>query len=252
MIAVFFLFFAELFAFRWGTARLKRQGANGGYDAHGHGLGPEGAHAAHGPEPPRNEPTERTPLPIDKQTSSDLDIPATDAHDHHSHPSSTSPLSQIISVTILEFGVVFHSVLIGLTLAVDPDFTVLFVVIVFHQMFEGLGLGTRLAGLSLPRSYAWAPYVGALLYASTTAIGLAAGLGVRSTYNPESATASKVAGVFDAFSSGILLYTGLVELLAHEFLFNKEMRDASTGKVVYASVCVLLGAALMALLGKWA
>lgn len=43
-------------------------------------------------------------------------------------------------------------------------------------------------------------------------IGIAAGLGVRSSYNPGSTTASIVSGVLDAFSAGILIYTGLVEV----------------------------------------
>lgn len=102
------------------------------------------------------------------------------------------------------------------------------------------------------------------------AVGIAIGLGVRSTYNPGSATASIVSGVLDAFSAGILIYTGLVEvrlhwhpparlidltwtqLLAHEFLFNKEMITASNGKLMYALGCMMSGCALMAVLGRWA
>ena len=48
-------------------------------------------------------------------------------------PLKESAISQIIGIFILEFGIVLHSVLIGLTLAVDPDFKVLFVVLVFHR-----------------------------------------------------------------------------------------------------------------------
>jgi len=44
-----------------------------------------------------------------------------------------SMYGQFISIAILEFGVVLHSVLIGLTLAVDEDFIVLFIVLVFHR-----------------------------------------------------------------------------------------------------------------------
>ncbi|KAJ4292106.1 low-affinity Zn(2+) transporter zrt2 [Collariella sp. IMI 366227] len=53
--------------------------------------------------------------------------------------------AQITALFILEFGVIFHSVFIGLTLAVTDNFIVLFIVLVFHQTFEGLGLGARLA-----------------------------------------------------------------------------------------------------------
>ncbi len=44
--------------------------------------------------------------------------------------------AQILGVAILEFGVLFHSVIIGLTLSLtSPDeFTTLFIVIIFHRM----------------------------------------------------------------------------------------------------------------------
>jgi len=161
-------------------------------------------------------------------------------------------MAQIIGVMILEFGVLLHSFLIGLTLAVDPNFKVLLVVIIFHQAFEGLGVGTRLASLQLPAQYNWVPFVGAFLYGITTPLGITVGLGIRSTYNPGSATASIVSGILDSLSSGILLYTGLVELLAHEFLFNREMIDGSIWKFLYAVSTMLLGAGIMSLLGRWA
>jgi len=145
-----------------------------------------------------------------------------------------------------------HSVLIGLTLAVDAKFKVLFVVIIFHQTFEGLGIGSRLAYLSLPQKYCYVPYIGAFLYGITTPIGIAVGLGVRTTYNPGSTRATMVSGILDSLSAGILMYTGFVELLAHEFLFSQEMREASLGKLLYALACMMLGCGLMALLGKWA
>ena len=50
---------------------------------------------------------------------------------------------------------------------------------------------------------------------------MAIGLGLRATYDPQSATALIVSGILDAISSGILLYTDLVEFMAHEFLFSK-------------------------------
>jgi len=244
MVAVFLLFFAELIAFRWGTARLTKLGAN--YDAHGHGHD----YAAHGPEgtkdptaPATTEPKSSQISDAESQTHAEVRRPPTQG---------PSPLAQIIAVVILEFGVVFHSVIIGLTLAVDGAFKVLFAVIVFHQMFEGLGLGTRLAALNLPPAYKWAPTIGAIAFALTTPVGMAVGLSVRTTYSPNSTTALIVSGVLDSFSSGILLYTGLVELLAHEFLFSKEMNEAPIGHVVYAAGCVVFGAGVMALLGRWA
>jgi zinc transporter 1/2/3 len=108
-----------------------------------------------------------------------------------------------------------RSVLIGLTLAVSQyaQFHVLFVVLVFHQTFEGLGLGARLAYTQLPGRYGrFGPPLAALVYGLATPIGIAAGLGVRGVYAPGGATASIVSGVLDSLSAGILIYTGLVEV----------------------------------------
>lgn len=87
-------------------------------------------------------------------------------------------------------------------------------------MFEGLGLGTRLAYLALPRSYSWVPYAGGIAYSIMTPLGIAIGLGVRTTYNADGTTANIVTGVLDATSAGILLYTGLVEVCGLS-LFNR-------------------------------
>jgi zinc transporter 1/2/3 len=236
----------ELIAFRWGTAKLASIGQK--HDTHGHSLG---SHAAHGPEATFSAP-DNAVNKAEKEGSTSSDVESATHVRAHATSVSDNVLTQIIGVAILEFGVVLHSVLVGLTLAVDEQFKILFVVLVFHQTFEGLGIGSRLAYLSLPPKYRWFQTAGALLYGLTTPIGIAVGLGIRTTYNPGSTTASIVSGVLDSLSSGILIYTGLVELLAHEFLFNKEMMTASNGKLAYALGSMLLGCGLMALLGRWA
>lgn len=161
--------------------------------------------------------------------------------------------AQMTALFILEFGVIFHSIFIGLTLAVSGDeFTVLYIVLAFHQSFEGLGLGSRLAVAEWPRGKEWLPYALGFAYALSTPIAIAVGIGVRQTLQPESLTTLTVNGVFDSISAGILIYTGLVELMAHEFMFNTEMRKSSIGVTLLAFGCMCLGAGLMALLGKWA
>jgi solute carrier family 39 (zinc transporter), member 1/2/3 len=129
--------------------------------------------------------------------------------------------ARLVGFFILEFGVIFHSVIIGLTLSTSgADFNTLFVVIIFHQTFEGLGLGSRLAVLPFHKRSIW-PWLLGLAYGLVTPIGMAIGLGLRTTYDSSSQTALLVSGTLDGISSGILLYTGLVELLAHEFLFSR-------------------------------
>jgi solute carrier family 39 (zinc transporter), member 1/2/3 len=159
---------------------------------------------------------------------------------------------QIAAFLILEFGVIFHSVFIGLNLGTaGSEFSTLYPVLVFHQSFEGLGIGARLSAIPIPKRLDWLPWALCLGYGLTTPISIAIGLGLRSTYDSGSYTANVVNGILDAISAGILIYTGLVELLARDFLFNPE-RTRDNKRLTFMIFCVFLGAALMALLGKWA
>lgn len=161
---------------------------------------------------------------------------------------------QLVSVFVLEFGVIFHSVFVGLTLAVSgEEFKTLYVVIVFHQLFEGLGLGSRIASTVWPPHRRATPWFMALGYALTTPIAIAIGLGVRTSYPPNSARALITNGIFDSISAGILVYTGLVELMAHEFLFSNEfLGPKGFSRMLYAYLTMCVGCGVMALLGRWA
>ncbi|KAL8717017.1 MAG: hypothetical protein Q9225_005705 [Loekoesia sp. 1 TL-2023] len=177
-----------------------------------------------------------------------------DSDDHHYGIEHVEDYTaQMTAIFILEFGVIFHSIFVGLTLAVaGEEFNTLYIVLVFHQTFEGLGLGSRLAATPWPKSKRWTPYILGATYSLSTPIALAVGLGLRTTYAPGSQTALIVNGVFDSISAGILIYTGMVELMAHEFMFSPTMRRAELKVVLSAFTVMCLGAGLMALLGKWA
>lgn len=174
-----------------------------------------------------------------------------DWEEHGMTPESYA--AQMTGIFILEFGVIFHSIFIGLTLAVSgEEFITLYIILVFHQTFEGLGLGARLATIPWPKSRRWTPYLLAVAFGLSTPVAMAIGLGVRDTYQPGSATALIANGVFDAVSAGILIYTGLVELMAHEFMFSPYMQKGPVSRMLWAFSLMCLGAGLMALLGKWA
>lgn len=160
--------------------------------------------------------------------------------------------SEFAAFLILEFGILFHSVMIGLNLgSVGDEFSTLYPVLVFHQSFEGLGIGARLCAIEFPHNKRWWPYILCIAYGLTTPICVAIGLGVRTTYNGNSYAVNVVSGVLDAISAGVLMYTGLVELLARDYLFNPQ-RTKNVKELLFNVISMLWGAGLMALLGKWA
>ncbi|RVX72176.1 hypothetical protein B0A52_04380 [Exophiala mesophila] len=263
LMTIFVLFFVELMVMRYGSFG----------DGHGHGHAH--SHATNTAvedtemdsvtptEPYKDTPNDGAEPSAVRKHSRSSHIPGQDHLGHsqeHNDIEEARDLSsledykaQMTAIFVLEFGIIFHSVFIGLTLAVAGDeFDTLFIVLIFHQTFEGLGLGSRLAVTPWPKNRGWTPYILGLAYGLSTPIAIAIGLGVRHTYPPESQTTLIVNGVFDSISAGILIYTGLVELMAHEFMFSRSMRQASIRTVLFAFLVMCLGAALMALLGKWA
>lgn len=156
-----------------------------------------------------------------------------------------------ISVILLEVGIVFHSVLIGITLVVaaDPYFTTLFVVIFFHQGFEGIALGARIAELSTISL--WTKVAMGVLFALTTPVGMAIGIGVLNKFNGNDPGTIIALGTLDALSAGILIWVGIVEMLCDQWLFG-HMLNASTLKIIVGIASILGGMALMSFLGKWA
>ncbi|GAA5896646.1 hypothetical protein JCM8208_004254 [Rhodotorula glutinis] len=162
-------------------------------------------------------------------------------------------VAELMSAATLEFGVVLHSFIIGLTLSgtSDEGLGTLVIIIVFHQMFEGLGLGTRLAVLDVSDKYAWLPWVGAVVFSFCTPLGTTIGLGIREGVSMSSGTGSVASGILDSISSGILLYTATVELIAHEIVLNPYYHTCSWTRMWFCLGSFAFGAGIMALLGKW-
>ncbi|KAJ7512706.1 ZIP zinc/iron transport family [Mycena galericulata] len=176
----------------------------------------------------------------------DREIPLSPSHTEASDAGNNA---RLVGIVILEFGAILHRNI--LNFPADPKFKLLFVVLVLHQVFEGLGIGSRLASVDLPARYNYVPIVGAVIFGLSTPMGLAVGLAVRTAYSPDDPSALIVSGVLDSLSAGILIYTGIVELLAHEILFNEELIKGPVKKLTLALMWVLLGCTMMAILGRW-
>ncbi|KAF2703892.1 putative plasma membrane low affinity zinc ion transporter [Pleomassaria siparia CBS 279.74] len=265
LMTIFLMFFLELMTMRYGNFGGDHEHGH----SHGHGHGHSHSHSHshdHSPQisdeesasPERRNKYEATAEnqshhhPGDDHLGHARDHVDNDDWEQHGNRPETYA-AQMTAIFILEFGVIFHSIFIGLTLAVSgAEFITLYIVLVFHQTFEGLGLGSRLATVPWPKSKQWTAYAFGVAYGLSTPIAIAIGLGVRKSYPPGSATTLIVNGVFDSISAGILIYTGLVELMAHEFMFSPYMQKGPVSRLLWAFVLMCLGAGLMALLGKWA
>ncbi|CAI0652169.1 unnamed protein product [Colletotrichum noveboracense] len=154
---------------------------------------------------------------------------------------------------LLEGGILFHSVFIGMAISVatGPTFIVFLIAISFHQTFEGLALGSRIAAIQLPRS-SMRPWLMVLAFGGTTPLGQLIGLIVHNLYDPMSQTGLLMVGFMNAISAGLLLFAGLVQLLAEDFLSEKSYKILNGRKRLNAYLAVVGGASLMAIVGAFA
>jgi zinc transporter 1/2/3 len=177
------------------------------------------------------------------------------AHVGHTHGPPLDPNRPItkFSVLVMEAGILFHSILIGLTLVVAGDsfYKTLLVVIVFHQFFEGLALGARIA--MLPGAIFPSKAIMAGVFAIITPIGMAIGLGVLHSFNGNEKSTLIALGTLDALSAGILVWVGVVDMWARDWVIEGgEMFNAPLAKVLTGGLALVTGLVLMGLLGKWA
>ncbi|TFK16710.1 Zip-domain-containing protein [Coprinopsis marcescibilis] len=76
-------------------------------------------------------------------------------HEHHHEERQVGRRRQIVGIFVLQVGIMIHSLVIGLTLSVTTgaDFASLTTAVLFHQIFEGLSLGIRIAALPPAQEY---------------------------------------------------------------------------------------------------
>jgi zinc transporter 1/2/3 len=143
MIAVYAIFFAEVAAFRIGNKKMERLGIT--YNTH---ADAEAAHG-HAHEHPAVETAGVTPIGSAEEstTAGQKQKMAEAGYDSSSDASSdvarveydistSEGVAQLIAVGVLEFGVILHSIIIGLTLSVSDEFITLFIVIIFHRELQ--------------------------------------------------------------------------------------------------------------------
>jgi zinc transporter 1/2/3 len=140
---------------------------------------------------------------------------------------------------------------LGITLVVAGDsvFSTLFAVIVFHQMFEGVALGTVIAAL---KCTSWVQKsLMCSAFGIITPIGMSIGVGVLEHFNGNDKSTIIALGTLNAVSAGILVWVGVVEMWAEDWMHGP-LAHSGLVKTGCALFSLMLGMALMSLLGKWA
>lgn len=188
------------------------------------------------------------PVELKKVESTEYAPPPDHESGDHEHVLSPEQIHRkaVMQVFLLEMGILFHSIFIGMSLAVSVgnDFTVLLIAIVFHQTFEGLALGVRIADVKWsPKSIQ--PWLMALAYGCTTPGGMAIGIATHTLYSPDSEIGLLVVGIMNAISAGFLVYASLVELMSEDFLSDESWKVLRGKRRVYACLLVFVGAFLM-------
>jgi len=158
--------------------------------------------------------------------------------------------TQISAVFLSEASISVHSVLIGLALGITTgdEIVPLLIALTFHQFLEGVAIGTAAiyAGMKI-RTVA----ILALVFSLTTPVGIAIGIGVRSSFNENDPTALYTQGILDAICAGLLIFLALgdhVNAMKSQAHWLKEEGAVTHGACIGA---FLVGVGVMCALAVW-
>jgi zinc transporter 1/2/3 len=181
---------------------------------------------------------------LDDQSSSSLRL---GGHNHgvllHSRE------EEMVSALLLEGGLAVHSVIIGIALGIAEveELAALIPALSFHQLFEGLAMGSQIAAVGFK---SWKSILLAIIYTISAPVGVAIGIGIRSSYDPNSQSAALSQGILDAISGGIILYAAFVTMLAYEF--SADFHEfKSLGIRVGMFAALWFGVGVLSLIGIW-
>ncbi|KAJ4804330.1 zinc transporter [Rhynchospora pubera] len=162
-------------------------------------------------------------------------------------------LKQKMVSKVLEIGIVFHSVIIGVTVGMSQDvcsIRPLMIALSFHQIFEGMGLGGCIAQAGFAMTTV--AYM-CIMFSVTTPLGIVLGMIIfyLTGYDDSSPNALLIEGLLGSLSAGILVYMALVDLIAVDFFQNKAM-STTPGLKKKSFAALVLGSASMSILALWA
>ena len=141
----------------------------------------------------------------------------------------------------------FTGLALGVTVSSRQQATALMVALIFHQGLEGVGLGSTIVKASFSW---WKGVIMITTYALMTPLGVATGIAIANSYDPETETALAVQGTLNSVSGGLLLYIALVQLIAEDFT-RADLAQVSAGWQVAMHAALAIGAGCMAVIAIW-
>lgn len=145
------------------------------------------------------QPAEDSAHPTTARGPSGLDL-------EHGEVGKTDDEGLLRQCALLEAGILCHSIFIGMTIAFSQGtkFVALLIAISFHQIFEGLALGSRIAAIDHFGPRSCKPWLMVLAYGMTAPLGQAIGLAVHGTFDLASERGLLMVGIANAFSRYVL------------------------------------------------
>lgn len=159
------------------------------------------------------------------------------------HQACSKEKQACVQVYMLEGSVVLHSILIGITLGIEPNVVPLMIAISVHQLFEGIAVSS----LVVDHFYnlKWTSLFLSTCYVLSTPLGVVIGILTASTLDQQTPGTVVLLGVLEALAAGILIYDSIANLMIPSFTDTNKQH----------ATCLLAlwaGAAVMAVIGYWA
>jgi len=186
-------------------------------------------------------------------------------HSHHFHSlalATTSPgasesspfgdLPLMIKAVVMELAIAMHSVIIGVSfgaLGSMEELVGLLVALSFHQLFEGIALGTALQS-ARSQLGEWKTIGFAFTFAITTPIGIVIGMLALPTDGEPSVDQEYSQGILNALAAGNLIYIALVEMISADFSSPLAIKNSRLRALMLGALCA--GDLVMAILAIWA
>lgn len=155
------------------------------------------------------------------------------------------------NLIISEVSIGVHSLVIGLSLGLtgSSEFVALFVAIIFHQLLEGVALGSATAESGLGNRIV---LLFATIYSITTPVGIAIGIAVRTSLDTSSPAMLYTVGILDSIAAGALIYLALADHMNALRVHAKWMRRSTPAIQTACFAAFYIGATILLVLALWA